>query len=471
MTPPPPADFGWLLRGQALFGLLVFVLAAWAYGRFNTRRLDPATRPATPWRVIGYGLALQFAFALLVLKTSPGQAAFGAVDRGVRQLLAFATEGAAFLFGGLASGNNLPVGTPVNPAAPGFSPLVGTGQQFAAAGAFFAFNVLPVIIFFSSLLAVLYHTGLMRLVVGSLAWAMRRTMGTSGAETLSASANIFVGQTEAPLFVRPFLAGATRSELFAIMVGGFANIASGVLGVYAGLLVGLVPDAAGHLLAASLISAPAGLVVAKLMVPETEVPVTAGGAPVPTEKVDVNLIDAAARGALEGLTLALNVGAVLIAFVGLIALLNSLIGLLGTLVGLGVAGTPDALTLQRILGWLLAPVAWLCGVPWPECGEVGTLVGIKTVLNEFLGYLRLSDGLRAQAEGGPAYLSPRTSLIAVYALCGFANFSSVAIQIGGIGALAPTRRQDLSRLGLAAMVGGTVASLMTACVVGVLVGS
>ena len=473
MTPPTPADFGWLLRGQALFGLLVFVLAAWLYGRFGTRKLDPATRPRTPWRVVGYGLALQFGFALLVLKTTPGKAAFGAVDRGVRQLLAFATEGASFLFGGLATGNNLPVGTPLDPAGPAFSPLVplaGTGQTYAAAGAFFAFNVLPVIIFFSSLLAVLYHTGLMRLVVGSLAWAMRRTMGTSGAETLSASANIFVGQTEAPLFVRPFLAAATQSELFAVMVGGFANIASGVLGVYAGLLVGLVPDAAGHLLAASLISAPAGLVVAKLMVPETEVPVTAGGAPVPTEKVDVNLIDAAARGALEGLTLALNVGAVLIAFVGLIALLNALIGLLGPTLGFPATSPDTTLTLQKILGRLLAPVAWLCGVPWRESGEVGTLVGIKTVLNEFLGYLRLSDGLRAQAQGGPAYLSPRTSLIAVYALCGFANFSSVAIQIGGIGALAPSRRQDLSRLGLAAMVGGTVASLMTACVVGVLIG-
>ena len=444
------------LRLQSLLGLIVFVAAAWGYGRVREGRRG------VPWRVVGFGVGLQFALAVLVLDTRPGAAVFSGVNEGVLKLLEFARVGASFLFGNLAMGNNLPVGVPLDPANPGFSPLAA-GGSFTNVGGFFAFNVLPTIIFFSSLLAVLYYTGVMNWVVGGLAWVLRRTMGTSGAETLSASANVFVGQTEAPLFVRPFLAAATNSELFAIMVGGFANIASGVLGVYAGLLSGVIDGAGGHLLAASLISAPAGLVVAKLMVPETEEPVTAGKDPIALERLDVNLIDAASRGALEGLHLSLNVGAMLIAFVALVALVNFLIAVAGGWVGVGTA--KDPLTLQAILGWLLAPVAWLCGVPWRESPEVGSLIGIKTVLNEFFGYLRMSDGLRA---GGGNYLAPRSAVIAVYALCGFANFSSVAIQIGGIGALVPGRRKDLSRLGLAAMVGGTIASLMTACVVGVL---
>ena len=445
------------LRLQSLLGLLVFLVAAWGYGRVRSGGRT------VPWRVVGFGVGLQFALAVLVLDTRPGAAVFSGVNEGVLKLLEFARVGASFLFGSLAEGINSPVGVPVDPGNPLFGPLDTSGGTYAHMGGFFAFNVLPTIIFFSSLLAVLYYTGVMNWVVGGMAWVLRRTMGTSGAETLSASANVFVGQTEAPLFVRPFLAAATNSELFAIMVGGFANIASGVLGVYAGLLEKVLPGAGGHLLAASLISAPAGLVVAKLMVPETGEPVTAGKDPIALEKLDVNLIDAASRGALEGLHLALNVGAMLIAFVALVALVNFLIGLAGGWIGVGTA--KDPLTLQAILGWVLAPVAWLCGVPWRESPEVGSLIGIKTVLNEFFGYLRMSDGLKA---GGAGYLSQRTSVIAVYALCGFANFSSVAIQIGGIGALAPGRRKDLSRLGLAAMVGGTIASLMTACVVGVL---
>ena len=437
---------------QSLLGLVVFIVLTWLLGRALAWRRGEGFVPGEavaqiPWRVVTLGLALQFGFALLVLKTPGGDYAFKLAERGALALLGFALEGAAFLFGGLTSFDPLPVSDGET--------TVGTLRL----GAGFAFNILPTIIVFSSFAALLYHVGVMKWIVGGIAWVMRRTMRTSGAETLSAAANVFFGQTEAPLFIKPFLAKATRSELHAIMVGGFANIASGVLGAYAGLLAAAgIQGGAGHLLAASLISAPAGLICAKLLVPETQHSETAGDTPIHTPRPDANLIDAAARGALDGLYLALNVGAMLIAFVAIVALLN------GVLSFVDVAGEP--LTLQRILGWLFVPLAWLCGVPVGECPEFGTLVGLKTTLNEYFGYARLASGY---GEGGTAYLSDRTVTLAIYALCGFANFASVAIQIGGIGSLAPERRRDLSELGLLAMVGGTIASLMTACVVGVIV--
>jgi CNT family concentrative nucleoside transporter len=287
---------------------------------------------------------------------------------------------------------------------------------------------------------------------------MQRTMGTSGSETLSGVANIFLGQTEAPLFVRPFIGRATKSELMAIMTGGFSNIASGVLAAYVTLLVGFEPQIAGHLLSASIIPAPASLVVAKLLVPESEHSETRGNVQLHVEKTDANVVDCAARGAIEGLQLALNVGAMLLVFIALVAMVNALLGFVGNLAHI------PGVSLQLLLGYVLSPVAWLLGVPWEKCARVGSLIGVKTVLNEFVAYLQLATSMGADRN----FLDPRSFLLCVYALCGFANFSSIAIQIGGIGSMAPERRGDLSRLGLLAMIGGAIASCMTACVVGVL---
>jgi CNT family concentrative nucleoside transporter len=301
----------------------------------------------------------------------------------------------------------------------------------------------------------------MQYIVQGMAWVMSKAMKTGGAETLSSAANIFVGQTEAPLMVKPFVALATNSELMAIMVGGFANIASGVLGLYTVWLSPFVPDAAGHLAAACFITAPGSLLVSKLLVPETGVPTTAGGVRFKIDKIDANLVDAAARGTTEGLGLAINVGAMLISFTALVALVDALLGWAGNHVGL--AGHP--VSLETILGYIFRPLAWLTGVSWRESESVGSLLGIKTVLNELIAYSNMRDALTAN----PDYLSPRARLLATYALCGFANFASVGIQVGGIGSLAPSRRSDLSRIGLLAMVGGALASLMAACVVGVLI--
>jgi len=328
----------------------------------------------------------------------------------------------------------------------------------ARTGGFFAFNVLPTIIFFSSLMTVLYHLGIMQAVVKGFAWVMQRTMKTSGAETLSATGNIFVGQTEAPLLIKPFVETMTRSELMAVMTAGFATVAGGVMAAYVGMLQPFFSDIAGHLMAASVMSAPAALVVAKLMYPEEGEPETATTLDLALEKPDVNVIDAAARGAGEGLHLALNVGAMLLAFVALVALLDGILGLAGGWVGL------EGLSLQLILGWLLAPVAWIMGVPWADAAVVGSLMGLTTALNEFFAYLQLADIL---SGGGPG-LQPRSIIISAYALSGFANFSSIAIQIGGIGGIAPSRRHDLSALGLRAMIGGTIAAFMTATVAGML---
>lgn len=428
-------------RAVSLLGLLVFVGLAW---------LMSVNRRAVNWRAVLWGLGLQFGFGALILLTTGGREFFEGANRLFTALIGYTNEGARFLFGNLVA-LNVPVGAADGPYGPLAAPAA-----WANTGALFAFSVLPTIIFFSSLMTLLYYLGIMQLFVKAFAWVMLRTMGISGAESLSASGNIFLGQTEAPLLVKPFVKTMTRSELHSVMTGGFATVAGGVLAAYVGMLVAYFPTIAGHLIAASVMSAPAAIAISKLMYPETEEPVTRGAIRVELEKTDANVIDAAARGASEGLGLALNVGAMLLAFIALLALLNGLVGWFAGLFGF-------QLSIQMILGWLGAPLAWLMGTPWHDALAVGTLIGEKTALNEFVAYLHLAEMLQSGAD-----LSARSVVIATYALCGFANFSSIAIQIGGIGGLAPERRADLSRLGLRAMIGGTLASFMTACVVGML---
>lgn len=432
-------------RLQSLFGLVAFTFVAFLIGRVRGAR-------SIPWRVVIWGTILEIGFGAVVL-FSPQL--LEAVQYAIQRLLDFTMAGVDLIFGSLAGRVNADgVREFVIPVTDGAGHSLGVAQV----GLIFAVVVLPTIIFVAMLTAMLYHLGIMTAVVHGLAWVMRKSMGTSGAETLSTAANIFVGQTEAPLLVKPFLELATRSELMAIMVGGFSNIASGVLVAYTQFLQAYVQDVGGHLACACFISAPATLVVAKLMMPEVETPVTAGGVRFEVERVDANLIDAATRGTTEGMALAINVGAMLITFTALIALLNAVVGWIG-----GMFGYPHA-TMEQILGFLLAPFAWLCGVNWHDARPVGSLLGVKTVLNEFVAYLQMS-----QAFGNdPNFLSPRSALLAVYALCGFANFASVGIQIGGISTMAPTRRGDLSRIGLLAMMGGAIASCIGACVVGIL---
>jgi len=433
-------------RAQSLLGLVVFTFLAFVIGRMRGAR-------QIPWRVIGWGIVLQFAFASLVLFVPN---ILEAVQYAVQALLDYTREGAKMVFGNLVD-----ITVPVNNSP--FPNPSATTTGYAQTGAVFAFFVLPTIIFFSALTAILYHSGIMQYVVQGLAWIMAKTTGTSGAETLSTAANIFVGQTEAPLMVRPFVATCTNSELMVIMVGGFANIASGVLGLYTAWLDPFIRNVGGHLAAACFISAPATLVVGKLLMPETTKPLTAAGVQFKVEKIDANVVDAAARGTTEGLTLALNVAAMLIAFTALVALINGIIAWSSRKVGMAaLSGEP--LTLQNLLSYPMAPLAWLCGVSWDDARAVGSLLGIKTVLNELIAYSEMKDRFAANAT----FISPRSALIATYALCGFANFASIGIQVGGISTLAPERRKDLSRIGFVAMVGGSIASFMGACVVGVL---
>ncbi|MGB5223018.1 MAG: nucleoside transporter C-terminal domain-containing protein [Polyangiales bacterium] len=414
----------------SLVGLLAMLGIAWLLSKHRDR---------VSWRLVGWGVALQLTFGVVVMKTEVGLWVFSVLNDVVLALLGFTAKGTEFIFGGFAS------------------------EEFTI-----AINVLPTLIFFSALMAMLYHLGFMQRLVSGFAWIMRRTMKTSGSETLATAANAFVGQTEAPLMVAPFIKRMTESELAAVMTGGFATVAGGVLAAYVGLLDKVVPDIAGHLIAASVMSAPAALVIAKVMWPETEESETGGEASVEVDTPDVNLIDAAARGATEGMKLALNVGAMLIAFIALIALVNALLGLPFGLyndwMGLEGAAAVEPWTMQKILGWIFWPLAFLTGVPVSECSAVGTLLGEKLVLTEFIAYLHLYESLSADV----AALSPRTVVIASYALCGFANFGSIGIQLGGIGGIAPERRHDLARLGVRAMFGGMLASLMTASVAGML---
>ena len=435
-----------LLRG--ILGLTAILGIAFALSRHRSH-ID--------WRTVAAGLTLQIIFAVLILKGDAmgeffaplewPKAFFSWVSSFFVLVLEFTTEGARFVFGDLA---------------------VSPGQEDSL-GSFFAFQVLPTIIFFSSLMSILYYLGIMQRIVVGMAWLVRRFLRTSGAESLSVTANVFVGQTEAPLVIRPYLSGMTQSELMAVMTGGMATIAGGVMAAYIQMLgdafaqaQGLSLDAARlafaeQLLGASLMAAPAALLLAKIMIPETRTPETTGKATVEAEQRSENVIDAAAIGAGDGLKLALNVGAMLIAFIALIAMGNYIVGWIAGLFG-------AELTLQQLFGWMLAPVAWTIGVPWQDAVHFGSLLGTKVVLNEFVAYLGLAQNIEA------AVLSPKTVVMATFALCGFANFSSIAIQIGGIGPLAPERTSELAQLGLRAVLCGTLANMMTATIAGVLVG-
>jgi CNT family concentrative nucleoside transporter len=418
------------LKFISLLGLGVFIGVAWTIS--SHRRLFP-------WRTVLWGLGLQFTFALLILKTPWGGKVFDLAGQAVQKLIQFSNEGCQFVFGPLADNALL---------AEKFGPTHGM---------IFGILVVGTIIIVAALSSLLYHWGILQKVVHAVAWVMRKAMRTSGSETLSAAANIFMGQTEAPLVIKPYVLRMTRSELLCMMTGGMATIAGGVAAVYSkmGLDAGH-PEMPGHLLTASVLSAPAALLIAKVMLPETEISETAASAPAAVPRTTVNSIDALCRGASDGMMLSINVIAMLIAFIAVVALVNFLITFPQTHLG---AANP--VTLQMIFGWVNAPFAWLMGVPAHDCLTVGGILGERIVLNEFVGYLELT---------GPAtHVSERSFVIATYALCGFANFSSIAIQVGGIGSLAPERRGDMAKLGLRAMIGGLLAAYMTASIAGLLI--
>jgi len=430
-----------LLRG--LIGVVTFLGIA---------TLFSTNRKAINWRLVATGIGLQLVFALLVLKTGPGEMVFDTLATFFDTLLSFTYEGSKFIFGDLGNpkeGNN------------------------------FAFQVLPTIVFFASLMGVLYHLRLIQPLVRGMGWVMQKTLKISGAESLAASANVFIGQTEAPLAVKPYVEDMTRSEIMTLMTGGMATIAGGVLAAYIGFLGGDSPESrqlfAKHLLSASVMSAPAAIVMAKIMVPETQTPKTQGGAEVKSVDEDDNVIEAAASGASDGLRLALNVGAMLLAFIALIGTINAGFQWIGaptvygvelynvnTLVEQASGGRFEALSLEAVFGFLFAPLAWAMGVEAADILRVGTLLGEKVAVNEFVAFASLRD-LKP-------VLNERSVVISTYALCGFANFSSIAIQIGGIGGIAPSRKSEIAALGLRAVVGGALASWTTATIAGVLVG-
>jgi CNT family concentrative nucleoside transporter len=393
-------------RFTGILGILAILVICFLFSKHRGK-----IRPS----LIAWGLGLQFTFAFLVLRTPVG-IAFQQASQAVNALLGYSAAGSKFVFG---------------------------DQLGGAQPVIFAFQVLPIVIFISSLFAILYYFGIMQIFVRGMAILMQRVMGASGAEATNVAASIFMGQTEAPLTIRPFLAGMTESELFTIMVSGMAHVSGAVMAAY--VLMAHVTIV--HLLTAVIMTAPATIMLAKILVPEVEKPATAGDVKIAVERPGVNIIDAAARGAGDGLQLALNIAAMLIAFIALIALVNGILGNFHT-------------SMQQILGYIFAPVAWLLGVKFNDCQTVGNLLGTRLVLNEFIAFQQL----------GPLKpsLDPRSFTIATYALCGFANFSSIAIQIGGIGALAPTRKSDLARLGLKAVAAGTMANFMSACIAGML---
>ncbi len=403
-----------------MIGLLgIAVLLGIAFAMSNNRK-------QINFRIVAWGLGLQLLFALFILKTPIGKPLFGFLDKAISKLISFSDAGGDFLF-------------------TSFIPEVG----FHTALVNFAFRALPTIIFFSALMSVLYHLGIIQFVVKWIAKAMQKTMGTSGSETLSISANIFVGQTEAPLMVRPFIGKMTHSELMAVMVGGFATVAGGVLAIYVKWLTD-IPGIAGHLLAASVMSAPAALVVAKIIYPETENSETMGDLKIEVEKTSSNAMEALGNGATDGLKLAANVAAMLVAFISIVAMVNYLLGFAGT-------------SIDQILGLIFQPLAWTMGVPWEESAMMGTLMGKKIAFTELIAYGDLK-GIMASGQ-----ISERTAIIASYALCGFANFGSIGIQLGGIGGIAPDRKKDLAALVTKAMIGGALASWLTATVAGILI--
>tara|TARA_B100000941_G_scaffold123104_1_gene86735 strand:+ start:2374 stop:3630 length:1257 start_codon:yes stop_codon:yes gene_type:complete len=388
-------------------------------------------------KLIFWGISLQLFFALLILKVPGGKFVFNSIDIFIKKILDFSVEGSKFLFGNLADDSLY---------FPGDGSWPGFGFQFA-------FLVLPTVIFFSSIMSVLYHIGFMQKIIKYISKLMQKTMGTSGAETTSISANIFVGQTEAPLVIKPFISKMTNSELMAIMTGGFATVAGGVMAAYVLMLSKTIPGIAGHLMAASIMSAPAALVIAKIIYPETNSPETAKG-DIELSKVsdDGNFLESIGNGATEGMKLALNIAAMLIAFISIIALLNWTLGL--------ISFGNTILSIELILGYLFMPLAFLMGAPWSEAHVLGSLMGQKLVLTEFIAYGNL-------ASLGDS-VSTKTATIAAYALCGFANFASIGIQLGGIGSIAPERKKDLAKLVMKAMIGGALASWLTATIAGIL---
>ncbi|CAD0232125.1 MULTISPECIES: NupC/NupG family nucleoside CNT transporter [Planktothrix] len=413
-------------RGISLLGLFVFVGISY---------LCSVNRQAVRWHPVLWGIGLQFILAVLILKTQAGFALFEFLGNAVSHFLNFSDQGAKFVF----------------------------GEDFQ--DHFIAFKVLPTIIFFSSFISILYHYKILQKIVEAVAWVMMRTLKTSGSETLSCSANIFIGQTEAPLLIKPYIHTLTNSELHAVMTGGFATIAGGVMAAY--ISFGIPAE---HILAASVMSAPAALAISKIFYPETEISLTKGKVKIEVQPTSANGIDAAATGASDGMKLALNVAAMLIAFLGLLALINGVLQWLGSFWGM------PSLSLEGIFGYLFAPVAWLMGIPIADCLQVGVLLGKKTVLNEFIAYLDLKQLIEnsqqiAQGKGGEntlSTISERAIIISTYALCGFSNIGSIAIQIGGISAIAPERQADVARLGIRAMIAGSIACFMTACIAGIL---
>jgi len=419
------------LKLISLLGWVTMIAAAWAIS-YNRKNF--------PWRTVIWGVGLQFLLALLILKTPWGGALFEFAGKVVQKLIQFSTEGTKFVFGPLADTDLL-------------------GKTFGPEHSLvFAILVTGTVVIVAALSSLFYHWGILQRVVRAVAWVMRVALGTSGSETLSAAANIFMGQTEAPLVIRPYIPRMTRSELMTIMVCGMAHIAGGVAAVYAamGMAAGY-QNTAGHLLTASVLNCPAALLIAKIMLPETQVSETAGTSPATVPRTTANSIDAICRGAGDGFHLALNIIAMLIAFIAVIALANYVVGF--PQIHLGIK---NPVTLQNIFGWINAPFAWLMGVPVQDCVNIGQILGERIVLNEFVGYLDLTSNAQKLA------LDQRSFMIATYALCGFANFSSIAIQVGGIGSLAPERRSEMAQLGFRAMIGGLLAAYMTACLAGFL---
>lgn len=419
------------LRFISLFGWFAMISIAWAIS-YN--------RKLFPWRTVIWGLGLQFSLALLILNTQAGKDFFVVAGKVVQKLIQFSTDGTKFVFGPLADSSLL-------------------GKTFGPEhGLVFAILVTGTVVIVAALSSLFYHWGILQKVVRAVAFVMRKAMGTSGSETLSAAANIFMGQTEAPLVIRPYIPRMTKSEIMTIMVCGMAHIAGGVAAVYAamGMAAGY-QNTAGHLLTASVLNCPAALLIAKIMLPETEKSETAGTSPATVPRTTANSIDAICRGAGDGFHLALNIIAMLIAFIAIIALANYVVGFPQTHLGV-----KNPVTLQNIFGWVNAPFAFLMGVPAQDCLSVGQILGERIVLNEFVGYLDLTTNAKTLA------LDPRSFTIATYALCGFANFSSIAIQVGGIGSLAPERRSEMAKIGFRAMCGGLLAAYMTASLAGFL---
>jgi len=407
-------------RFTGILGIGVILGLAWLFS---------TDRKAIKLKTVLWGFGLQFALGIFVLKSSIGGKVFGFLGSGANKLLSYSYAGSSFVFGD-----------------------IGLPKELSRLGFSFAFQVLPTIIFIAAFFAVLYHIGVMQLIIRGAAWLMQRVMGASGAESLNVAASIFMGQTEAPLTIRPFIPKLTKSELMTVMTSGMSHISGGMMAGY--IQVGGADPK--NLLTAVIMTAPGTLLMAKMLVPETEQPLTAGRVEMPQMEKESNILGAIARGTSDGLHLALNVGAMLITFIALLALLNAIMG--------GVHGLPHMgwfpESLQTIFGWVFAPIAWLIGVPWSDAAKIGDLLGTRMVLNEFIAFGKLGTMKAA--------LDPRTFAIATFALCGFANFSSIGIQIGGIGALAPERRSDLAKFGIRAMLAGTMANLLSAAIVGIL---